>query len=180
VKGSGLVTDFLVRFELPEPGIALEAMLVNVGTLKLQQVEQRLATFNVSTTSIKVVKDSLDKSKFRVQDTTAVTVQMPQQLRFAANLWVLPILQLDAAYTTKVTGDFATPAMLETGATLRLISWLPLRAGIVSAGDFGTGFTGALAIESRVFYLHLDGASLGGAFQTARGASGRFELGFYF
>lgn len=180
VKGSGIVEDFLVRFELPEPGIALEAMLVNVGTLKLQQVEERLATFNVSTTSFKVVKDSLDKSKFRVQDTTAVTVQMPQQMRFALNAWVLPLLQLDAAYTTKVMGDFATPAMFEAGATLRLIPWLPLRAGIVSAGDLGTGLTGGIAIESRVLYLHVDGASLGGSFKNARGASGRFELGFYF
>jgi hypothetical protein len=180
VKGSGLVGDFLVRFELPEPGIALEAMLVNVGTLKLQQVEQRLATFNVSTTSFKVVKDSLDKSKFRVQDTTALTLQMPQQMRFALNAWVLPILQLDAAYTTQVTGDLATPAMVEAGATIRLISWLPLRAGFVSAGELGTGLTGGFAIETRTLYLHLDGASLGGAFKQARGASGRFEFGFYF
>ena len=180
VKGSGLVEDFLVRLEMPEPGLALEAMLVNAGTLKLQQVEQRLATFTVSTTSFKTVKDSLDKSKFRVQDTTAVTVQMPQQMRFALNAWVLPILQLDAAYTTQVTGDFATPAMLEAGVTLRLISWLPLRAGIVNAGTFGTGFTGGFAIESRVFYLHLGGASLGGAFKNAQGANGRFELGFFF
>lgn len=180
VKGSGLVGDFLVRLELPEPGIAFEAMLVNVGTLKLQQVEQRLATFNVSTTSFTVVKDSLDKSKFRVQDTTALTVQMPQQMRFALNTWLLPVLQIDAAYTTGVTGDFATPAMIEAGATLRLLSWLPLRVGIVSDGDLGTGVTGGFAFETRVFYLHVDGASLGGPFAQARGASGRLELGFFF
>ena len=180
VKGSGLVGDFLLRFELPEPGLALEAMLVNVGTVKLQKVEQRLATFNVSTTSFTVVKDSLDKSKFRVQDTTAVTLQMPQQLRLALNAWVLPVLQIDAAYTTRVTGDFAAPAMFEMGATFRLLSWLPLRAGIVSAGDLGTGVTGGIAFETRALYLHVDGASLGGAFAQARGAGGRFEFGFFF
>jgi hypothetical protein len=180
VKGSGTAADFLIRFELPEPGLALEAMLVNVGTVKLERVEHRLATFSVATTSFKTVKDSLDKSKFRVQDTSAATVQLPQQMRFALNAWVLPVIQLDAAYTTAVTGDFAAPAMLEAGATLRLIRWLPLRAGIVHAGDFGTGYTGGIAIESRVVYLQLNGASYGGAFKQARGAGGRVELGFFF
>ncbi len=180
MKGSGLATDFLLRLELPRPGLAVEAMLANVGTVKVMGVERRLATFNVATTSFKEVSDSLDTVDFAVQDTSDVTVTLPRVLRLAASMWLLPMLQLDAAFTASVTGDFAAPSVLEAGATLRLIRALPLRIGIVSAGDYGTGLTGGIGIESRVLYLELSGASLGGSFKTARGAAGRVEFGLFF
>ena len=180
VKGSGLASDFMLRFEWPRPGLAFEATLANVGTVKIQGVERRLATFNVATTDYRVVKDSLDAVEFRVQDTSEVTVTLPRVLRLAASAWVLPMLQLDAAFTTSVTGDFAAPQILEAGATLRLIRQVPLRVGWISAGDYGSGLTGGIGIESRVLYVEFSGASLGGSFKTARGAGGRVEFGFFF
>ena len=180
VKGSGMASDFLLRLELPRPGLALEAMLANVGTVKIQGVERRLATFTVATTSLKVVKDSLDAAQFRVQDTTEVTVTLPRILRLAASAWVLPMLQLDVAYTGAVSGDFAAPAVLEAGATLRLLRWFPLRVGIVRAGDYGNGFTGGFGIETRVLYLDVTGGMYGSAPKTARGGGARVEFGLFF
>lgn len=180
VKGSGLASDFLLRLELPRPGIAIEAMLANVGTVKIQGVERRLATFNVATTTLREVKDSLDTVEFRVQDTTEVTVTLPRVLRVAASAWLLPMLQLDASYTAAVTGDFVAPAVLEAGATLRLLRWFPLRVGIVRAGDYGNGFTGGFGIETRVLYLDVTGSAFGDAPKTVRGGGGRIEFGLFF
>jgi hypothetical protein len=117
---------------------------------------------------------------FNVVDTSQVTVTLPRVLRLAASTWILPMLQLDAAYTASVTGDFAAPATLEAGATLRLLRWIPLRVGVISAGDYGTGLTGGFGIETRVFYLDLSGATLGGGFKTGRGAGASVEFGFFF
>ena len=175
-----MATDFLLRLELPRPGLALEAMLANVGSVKIQGVERRVATFTVATTSLKVVKDSLDAAQFRVQDTTEVTVTLPRILRLAASAWVLPMLQLDVAYTGAVSGDFAAPAVLEAGATLRLLRWFPLRVGIVRAGDYGNGFTGGFGIETRVLYLDVTGGMYGSAPKTARGGGARVEFGLFF
>jgi hypothetical protein len=180
VQGSGMATDFLLRLELPRPGLAFEAMLANVGSVKIQGVERRLATFDVAATSLRVVKDSIDTVKFRVQDTTGVTVTLPRILRLAASAWVLPMLQLDVSYTGAVSGDFAAPAVLEAGATLRLLRWFPLRVGIVRAGDYGSGFTGGFGIETRVLYLDVSGGMYGSSPKTATGGGGRFEFGFFF
>jgi hypothetical protein len=180
VKGSGVAADFLLRLELPRPGIAFEAMLANVGSVKIQGVERRRATFTVATTTLKEVRDSIDAVEFRVQDTTEVTVTLPRVLRLAASAWVLPLLQLDASYTAAVSGDFAAPAVLEAGATLRLLRWFPLRVGIVRAGDYGNGFTGGFGIETRVLYLDVTGSAFGDAPKTVRGGGARVEFGLFF
>lgn len=180
VKGSGLATDFLVRFELPQRRAAFEVMLVNVGSVKIQGVERKLATFNVAATTFKTVQDSLNNVELRVRDTTDVTVTLPRVLRFAASTWILPMLQVDAAYTASVSGDFAAPATIEAGATLRLLRWVPLRVGLIHAGDYGTGLTGGIGLETRVLYFDVTGATLGGGFKTGTGAGARFELGFFF
>jgi len=118
---------------------------------------------------------------FQVRDTTQVTVTLPRVLRLAASAWVLPMLQLDAAYTAEVTGDFAMPAVFEAGATLRLLRWIPLRIGIIDAGsDYGSGLTGGFGLETRVLYFTVTGATYGGSFKTARGAGGRLEFGLFF
>jgi hypothetical protein len=206
VKGSGVATDLLFRFEMPRPGVAFEVSLANLGSVKIQGVERRRANISgVHAASIKELRDilmfrdttisprqgnpGLDTSvtwklkkqyDFNVVDTSQVTVTLPRVLRFAASTWILPMLQLDAAYTASVTGDFAAPAMLEAGATLRLLRWIPLRVGVISAGAYGTGLTGGFGIETRVFYLDLSGATLGGGFKTGRGAGANVEFGFFF
>jgi len=180
VQGSGAAADLLLRLELPRPGLAFEATLANLGTVYIQRVERRLATFDVATTTFREVKDSLDAAKFRVQDTTEITVTLPRVLRLAASAWVLPMLQLDASYTGAVSGDFTAPAIIEAGATLRLLRWLPLRVGIVRAGDYGNGFTAGFGIETRVLYLDVSGGFYGSAPKTATGGGARVEFGLFF
>jgi len=207
LRGSGMATDLAVRFELPRTGVAFEAMLANVGSVKVEgAIRRRLRIDNVRAASLRQLReilmyrdtsillrdtvrgtiDTLVKWRLRpeydlrVQDTTAVTVRLPRVLRLAASAWVLPMLQVDAAFTGSVTGDFAAPQILEAGATLRLIRQIPLRVGWISAGDYGTGLTGGIGIESRVLYIEFSGRSLGGSFKAARGAGGRVEFGFFF
>jgi hypothetical protein len=206
VKGSGMATDLLFRFEMPRPGVAFEVSLANLGSVKIQGVERRRANISgVHAASIKELRDilmrrdttisprqsgpGLDTSvtwklkpqyDFNVLDTTQVTVTLPRVLRLAASTWILPMLQLDAAYTASVTGDFAAPATFEAGATLRLLRSIPLRVGIINAGDYGTGLTGGFGFETRVFYFDLTGATLGGGFKTGRGAGANLEFGFFF
>ena len=208
VKGSGVANDFMLRLELPWTGVSLEAMLANVGSVKIQGVERRsLVWSNVRAASVQQFRDVVmyrDSSfspnpsrpgvvdtswswklrpeyDFQVRDTAEVKVTLPRVLRLAASAWVLPMLQLDAAYTAEVTGDFAMPAVFEAGATLRLLRWIPLRIGIIDAGsDYGSGLTGGFGLETRVLYLTVTGATYGGSFKTARGAGGRLEFGLFF
>jgi len=206
LTGSGLAKDFMLRLELPWTGLSLEAVLANVGDITIQGVERRrLSIDNVRAASIKELRDVLmhrDTSfanrvpgpgvdttvewklrpeyDFQVRDTTEVTVTLPRLLRLAASAWVLPMLQLDAAYTAEVTGEIVMPRILEAGATLRLIRWFPLRVGIIDAGDYGRGLTGGFGLETRVLYITATGATYGGSFRTARGAGGRVEFGLFF
>jgi hypothetical protein len=206
VKGSGMAMDYLLRFELPRPGLAFEMSLSNAGSVKIQGVERRRANISgVRAASIKELRDILmytdttiaprqsgtgldttvtrklkPQYDFQVRDTTEVTVTLPRVLRLAASAWVLPMLQLDASYTGAVSGDFTAPAIIEAGATLRLLRWLPLRVGIVRAGDYGNGFTAGFGIETRVLYLDVSGGFYGSAPKTATGGGARVEFGFFF
>lgn len=207
LTGSGMANDLLLRLELPHTGLALEASLTNVGKVTIEGVERRrmriasaraasltefrnilmyrdtsivprpAPTPGVDTTWSWKLRPEYD---FNVYDTASVTVTLPRVLRFAASAWVLPMLQLDAAYTAEVTGDFAMPAIVEAGATLRLIRPIPIRIGIVRAGDYGSGLTGGIGIEGRVLYLELQGSTFGGSTRTATGAGGRVEFGLFF
>jgi len=208
VKGSGMAMDYLLRFELPRPGLAFEVSLSNVGSVKVQGVERGRANISgVRAASLKELRDILmyrdstitprqlpdtgsvttykwklkPQYDFQVRDTTEVTVTLPRVLRLAASAWVLPMLQFDASYTAAVSGDFTAPAIVEAGATLRLLRGFPLRVGIVRAGgDYGNGFTAGFGIETRGLYLDVSGAFIGSAPKTATGGGGRVEFGFFF
>jgi len=179
-RGSGFAGDFLLRAEWPTNGLALEAMVANIGQVTVNGVENRTLNFQVATTQLDTVKSRLDSAKFVIQDTTNVTVTLPRIVRFAASAWANHILQLDVAATMPVGGDYATPLRVDLGSTWRFVRPFPLRAGLVLGGSQGIGFTAGFSLETRVLYLDAEGESLGGLFRQAKGAGGRFSLGFFF
>ncbi len=179
-RGSGYASDFLVRMEWPTSGVAFEAMVFNVGTVTIDSVERQTLDFDVSTTVLDTVFDVLDTLDFKVQDTSAVTIDLPATARFTASAWANRILQLDVAATIPLTDQFDSPVRVDLGSTWRFTRNLPLRFGVVLGGEQGVGYTAGFAVETRNFLFGVTGQSLGGVFRNATGAGGRFELGFFF
>ena len=178
---NSLAGDFLVRLTWPTQGFAFEAMVANLGTVTIHRVKTETYHFNISTTSLTAVRDSLDSLKTR-KDTTIgdLKVTLPRIVRFTASAWANRILQVDVSATLPVHGDFESPLAVDLGTTWRFVRTIPLRAGIVLGGDQGLGFTGGVGIEGRNMYWQFMGESLGGLFKSATGVGGRFELGVFF
>ena len=117
----GHVADFLLRLEWPTQGLAIEAMVANIGTVRIPGVERRTANINVNSTSLVNVSDALDTATFAVKDTIVVNATMPRIVRFSASSWANKILQLDISATLPVTGEFDSPLYVDLGTTWRLI-----------------------------------------------------------
>jgi len=179
-RGSGLAADFLVRFEWPTNGIALEAMVANLGSVTIERVERRTLNLSVATTLLDSVINVLDTASLVIQDTLDLDITLPRVVRFSASAWANAILQVDLAATLPTGGDFPAPLAVDIGTTWRFIRSFPLRAGVILGDNQGVGFSGGFAIESRVLFLQASGQSLGGLFKHATGVGGRFELGFFF
>ncbi len=191
-SGFGFATDFLVRLSWPTSGFALEAMLANVGSVKIRDVEFETLRFNVATTNIDELADSLDlvclfcddtvsnKIDFTPVDTAEVTLSLPRILRLSASAWANRILQIDASATIPMGGDFETPLTVDLASTWRLVNALPLRFGLVLGGHHGIGYTAGVGVETRNFYLEFMGGSYGGLLKKATGVGGLFELGVFF
>jgi len=179
-SGSGLATDFLVRLSWPTSGFALEAMLANVGSVTIRQVEFETLRFNVATTSLEEFSDSLDVVDFVSDSVAEEKVTLPRFFRLSASAWANRILQIDASATIPAGGDFEAPLTVDLGSTWRLVNALPLRFGLVLGGHHGIGYTAGMGVETRSFYLELMGGSYGGLFKKATGVAGLFELGVFF
>ena len=178
--GSGFAADLLVRLEWPTNGLAIEAMLANLGTVTVEGVERRRLTVDVATTSLDTVVDVLDTLDLQFQDSISVDVTLPRLVRFGASAWANRILQLDLAATMPITGEFASPLSVDVGTTWRLVGGVPLRLGLVLGGHQGVGYNAGVAIEGRHFLFRVAGESLGGLFSEATGAGGRLEIGTFF
>jgi hypothetical protein len=180
-SGSGIAADLLVRMAWPTSGFALEAMVANIGKVTVNDLVHRQLSFNVNTTSLQEVSDSLDAATFDTLGVAeSVEVTLPRIVRFAASGWANRILQLDIATTLPVEGEFDQPLQVELGSTWRFLNSLPLRAGVVLGAHQGIGYTGGFGLETPNLLFRVTGSSLGGWFRGAKGAAGRFELGFFF
>ena len=178
--GSDLVGDFMIRLEWPTSGIAIEAMFANLGTVTVENLELQTKTFQVSSTHITEVLDSLE-TDFDVQDTVSLEVKLPRIIRFAASAWANNILQLDVSARLKTSGTvFEYPFEGELGTTWRFIRQLPLRVGLIVGGAQDIGFSGGIGLETRNLFLTVAGRSIGGFLTEGTGVAGRLELGFFF
>jgi hypothetical protein len=189
--GKDLLGDFLLRVEWPTSGLALEAMVANVGNVTVDGVERRSWSYQVTTTSVKEVLDSLDSDpatdgvQFRdltvVDPNDTIVVDLPTIVRFSASAWANRILQLDMSARLATSGQVLDyPLEVELGTTWRLLRVMPLRVGLILGGRQEVGFSAGLGIETRNMFFALAGRSVGGFVTDARGAAARLELGFFF
>jgi len=179
--GSGTAGDFLMRLEWPTQGFAFEAMVANIGTVSIQQLERDSASIFVATADpLNDLVDAFDAVAFETRDTVDVDVRLPRIVRFGASAWANRILQLDLSTTLPVGGEFETPLIMDVGTTWRFLKNLPLRAGLTIGGHQGLGYSGGFAFEARNMLFQVAGQSLGGFMKQAKGAGARFDFGFFF
>jgi hypothetical protein len=189
--GKDILGDFLLRVEWPTSGLALEAMVANVGKVTVDGVERRSWSYQVSTTRVQEVLDSLDADpatdgvQFRdltvVDPNDTIVVDLPTIVRLAASAWANRILQLDLSARLATSGQLLDyPLEVELGSTLRLIRVAPLRLGLILGGRQEVGFSAGLGVETRNMFFALAGRSVGGFVADARAAAARLELGFFF
>jgi hypothetical protein len=201
-QGSGFAADVLARIEWPSSGFAAEVMVANIGNVDIDLVERRRTNIDVTGGTFNDVYDILqgdsvdalgntvfdsqgdpfkvDTLGFDIQDSVALSIDLPRVVRVTASAWANSILQIDVSATAPVTGEFETPLGVDVGTTWRFLRTIPFRFGVMMGGDQGIGFTGGLAIEGRNFLLQFSGGCLGGLFSKAMGGGGRFEFGFFF
>lgn len=179
--GSGVVGDFLMRLEWPTQGFAFEAMVANIGTMTIKQLQRDSASLFLATADpLNDLVDALDALSFETRDTVDVDVRLPRIVRFSASAWANRILQLDLSTTMPVGGEFETPLIMDVGTTWRFLKNLPLRAGLIIGGHQGLGYSGGFAFEGRNMLFQVAGQSLGGFLTQAKGAGARFDFGFFF
>lgn len=177
----GWAGDFLVRFEWPTSGLALEALVANVGSVNVAHVEVATANLNVSSPPLQRVLDAVDTLGFTPSNSdSTLRVTLPRIVRFTASAWANRILQIDMSTTLPVTGEFESPLAVDIGTTWRFLRTLPLRVGMSIGGTEGLGFSGGLAVEGRTMFFQLAGQSLGGFMKNAKGAGLRLEFGLFF
>ncbi len=192
-RGSGIATDFLVRWVWPTNGFAVELMVANVGRVTVERVERKSVSVDVATTRFDSLEAVIDTLTFEVRDTIpSVTVSLPRMVRLMASAWANRILQVDLAATLPAGGSFADlddpevssdwgmPLAVDLNTTWRFVRTMPIRLGVTLGGYQRFGYSAGFGIEGRVLYFQAAGESLGGLFRNARGAGGRLEMGFFF
>ncbi|MDH5803538.1 MAG: hypothetical protein OEZ54_00035 [Gemmatimonadota bacterium] len=179
--GSSWVTDYVVRLEWPTSGVAMEAMVANVGTLTIPDVERATPSIEFVTPDLVQFADSAEITLlFNPTDTLDVVVEMPRIVRFSTSAWANDILQIDFSGTLPITGDFETPLVVDIGTTWRFSSTFPLRIGMVLGGHQGIGYTAGFTTETRNSFLQVGAQTLGGWLGKGRGVGVRADLGFFF
>jgi hypothetical protein len=179
-RGSGVAADILFRIDWPTNGLAFEALVANLGSVTIEDVERQALDIDVASSQLEDVIDELDGTELDSIGTETVDVTLPRIVRFGASAWANRILQLDLAATMRSGGDFPSPLAVDVGTTWRFVRVIPLRVGLVLGGTQGIGYSGSIAVEGRTMFLQIAGQSLGGWFRNATGVAGRFELGFFF
>ncbi len=179
-NGSGIATDFLLRLSWPTSGFAVEAMVGNIGSVTIREVEYETLRFSVETTTLEELTDSLDNADFVSDSIAEAKVTLPRIVRLSASAWANRILQLDVAATIPAGGEFEMPLAVDLYSTWRFVNSLPLRLGLVLGGHHGIGYTAGIGVETGNFYFQAMGGSYGGLFKNATGVAGLFELGVFF
>ncbi|MEE8134823.1 MAG: hypothetical protein V3T56_07185, partial [Gemmatimonadales bacterium] len=121
--GSGFAADFLARVEWPTSGLALEAMVANVGSVNVTGLIAQSFAVSVNTASLNEAKDSLDAAEF-IDGATGqeTTIKLPRIVRFTGSSWANHFLQIDLSATFAVHDEFDTPTTVNLGTTWRFLS----------------------------------------------------------
>lgn len=180
-KTNNFMTDLLLRLEWPTSGIAVEGMVMNIGSpILIEELGRGADTLLIQTASLDSLREAFDALDFNIRDSVDLTVTLPRIWTVNASAWANRILQIDVGASGTLAGDIDIPLAVNLGTTWRFVRHLPLRAGVVLGGSQGIGYAGGVGIESRNFLLRVSGQSLGGLFRNATGVGARLDFGFFF
>lgn len=179
--GSGFAFDLMAgaaighRAQLRLAVTDLGSAQVNVG---------RRAVTTILMDDVSFVDMSSTADSLATTDTLAAVtrdVALPTTFRVDATFRPLNAIGLGVRLAAPVGDGPSLEPLAQAGLELRPFRVLPLRAGILGGGDFGTGFFGGFGIDARTLRFDLEVASSGGpAVSEMRGVSLRTGLALRF
>lgn len=89
-------------------------------------------------------------------------ITLPTTFRMDASIRPLDLIGFGLRIAAPMTDRPAYEPMVQAATELRLIRFLPLRAGVTGGGQFNTGYFGGIGIDSRVLRWDMEVASSGG------------------
>ena len=186
--GSGVGTDVGVAATFGEgwtAGVALENAFAQVAFER--NLDRRVYTVTLDTLTLETLEDESDLDSYLQDGEAAVdpapfTVTLPRVFsvgvgREGRHLSVA--LEAKQGFSNRAGSDTAT--RVAAGAELRLLHWLPLRAGAAIGGS--AGHTGAMGFGLEVLHMRWDfAAATHGSFwpSNPRGASAAVGLSLTF
>lgn len=181
-RGTGILGDLMTRVEWPRSGIALEATVRNLGTIRLDDVVRRREDVDLSTTSVDSVMEVVESLSLTVTDTASRTLSPPALVGLAGSVWGGLPMQVDGRLLVPVGGDLGRSRPAGEVLTTWRLGPLPLRAGVRFGGPAGSGIGGrlGLGVETGSFFLRASAWSDGGLGGEARGLAAKFDTGIWF
>lgn len=178
--GSGVAMDVMVGATLGHRA-QLRLAFTDIGSAEVTVGRREVTTLQLDDVSFL----ELGGDSASVTDTlTSVTrsVSLPTTFRADATFRPLNIVGIGARLAVPLDPEAPTyEPLVQAGVELRPLPVLPLRAGVLGGGDFGTGFFAGLGLDTRVVGFELELASSGGpAPADFRGVSFRSALSLRF
>ena len=183
--GSGLAFDFGAAAMLNSRWSLSVGVANAINSVKWSNDTKRFTyTFSADSISVESIEDTDIDSVYRDSEETAdiesFSTSVPPQLRIGlARISKRLTFAFDYEQGLKKGVGISTAPRLAFGTELRLIGFLPLRAGIAAGGDRGLSTSAGFALDFSVFSWDFAVASRDGAF-SSKGLTLAFGWGFRF
>jgi hypothetical protein len=179
--GSGFAFDLMAGAAIGHRA-QLRLALTDLGSAQVNVGRRAVTTIIMEDVSFVDMSSTAD-SLATTDTLAAVTrdVALPTTVRVDGTFRPLNAIGLGFRIAAPVGDGPSLEPLAQAGLELRPFRVLPLRAGILGGGDFGTGFFGGFGIDARTLRFDLEVASSGGpAISEMRGVSLRTGLALRF
>lgn len=178
--GGGVAMDVMVGATLGHRA-QLRLAVTDLGTAEVTVGQRQVTSMELNDVSFL----ELGGDSASVTDTLASatrSIALPTTFRADATFRPINMIGIGARIALPMdSAAFAFEPLYQVGLELRLLPALPLRAGMLGGGEFGTGYFAGFGLDTRVFGFELEMASSGGpAVADIRGVSLRSALSLRF